>query len=67
MDGLPQKFRKWSILAFMAESIAVILTFFGMIFFLKWEINGTMMYILFFIMVISAALLLITGRNRTGE
>ena len=67
MNGLSQKFRKWSILAFMAESIAVILTFFCMVFFLKWEINGTMMYILFFIMVISAALLLITGRIGTEK
>jgi len=67
MDGLPREFRKWSILAFMAESIAVILTFLFLVIFLKWVINGTLMYILFFIMVISAALLLITRRIRTEK
>jgi hypothetical protein len=66
MDGLPPAFRKWSILAFALESIAAILGFLFMVFFLKWEINGTMMYILLLVMVISAVLLLITGR-RTVE
>lgn len=66
MDGLPPAFRKWSILAFALESMAAILAFLFMVFFLKWEINGTMMYILLLVMVISAVLLLITGR-RTVE
>ena len=65
MNGLPSPFRKWSILAFAAECIAVILTFFFLVIFLKWEINETMIYILLLIMVISAALLLITGRTTT--
>jgi len=63
MDGPPTSFRKWSILAFAAESVIVILTFLFMIFFLKWEINATMMYLLLLIMVISAVLLLMTGRT----
>jgi len=63
MDGPPTSFRKWSILAFAAESVIVILTFLFMIFFLKWEINTTMMYLLLLVMVISAVLLLITGRT----
>ncbi|MDD1682154.1 MAG: hypothetical protein LUQ35_11140 [Methanoregula sp.] len=63
MDGPPPSFRKWSILAFATESITVILAFLFMIFFLKWEINATMMYLLLLVMVISAVLLLITGRT----
>jgi len=63
MDGPPTSFRKWSILAFAAESVIVILTFLFMIFFLKWEINATMMYLLLLVMVISAVLLLMTGRT----
>jgi hypothetical protein len=62
MDGLPPAFRKWSVIAFALESIAVISTFLFMVFFLKWEINDTMTYILLLVMVISAVLLLITGR-----
>jgi hypothetical protein len=38
-----------------------------MVFFLKWEINVTMMYILLLVMVISAVLLLITGRTATEK
>jgi hypothetical protein len=63
MDGHPPAFRKWSILAFVTESIIVILAFLFMVFFLKWEINETMMYLLFLVMVISAVLLLVTGRT----
>jgi hypothetical protein len=63
MDGHPPSFRKWSIFAFVTESIIVILAFLFMIFFLKWEINTTMMYLLLLVMVISAVLLLITGRT----
>jgi hypothetical protein len=63
MDGLPPAFRKWSIVAFALESIAVILTFLFMVLFLKWKIDATMMYILLLVMVISAVLLLITGRD----
>lgn len=63
MDGHPPAFRKWSVLAFVTESITVILAFLFMVFFLKWEINATMMYLLFLVMVISAVLLLITGRT----
>jgi asparagine N-glycosylation enzyme membrane subunit Stt3 len=63
MDGPPTSFRKWSILAFAAESVIVILTFLFMIFFLKWEINATMMYLLLLVMVLSAVLLLMTGRT----
>jgi hypothetical protein len=61
MDGLPPAFRKWSIIAFVLESIAVVLSFLFMVLFLKWQINTTMMYILLLVMVISAVLLLITG------
>jgi hypothetical protein len=63
MDGHPPSFRKWSILAFATESVTVILAFLFMIFFLKWEINATMIYLLLLVMVISAVLLLITGRS----
>ena len=63
MDGLPPAFRKWSIIAFALESIAVILTFLFMVFFLKWEINATMLYILLLVMVFSAVFLLFTGRT----
>jgi hypothetical protein len=63
MDGPPSSFRKWSILAFATESVIVILAFLFMIFFLKWEINATMMYLLLLVMVISAVLLLMTGRT----
>jgi len=63
MDGLPPAFRKWSVLAFMAECIAVILAFLFMVLILKWEINATMMYLLLLVMVISAVLLLISGRT----
>jgi hypothetical protein len=34
-----------------------------MVFFLKWEINVTMMYILLLVMVFSAVFLIITGRT----
>jgi hypothetical protein len=67
MDGLPPAFRKWSIVAFALESIAVILAFLLMVSFLKWEINGTMMYILLLVMVISAILLIISGRTAKEE
>jgi hypothetical protein len=63
MDGLPPLFRKWSIIAFALESIAVILTFLFMVLYLKWKINETMMYILLLVMAVSAVLLLITGRT----
>ena len=63
MSGPPPLFRKWSVLAFATESATVILAFLFMIFFLKWEINATMIYLLLLVMVISAVLLLITGRN----
>ena len=63
MDGLPPAFRKWSIIAFALESIAVILTFLFMVFFLKWEINATMLYILLIVMVFSAVFLLLSGRK----
>jgi len=63
MDGLPKAFRNWSILAFALESIAVILAFLVMVFFLQWEITVTMMYILLLVMVISAVLLLLSGRS----
>jgi hypothetical protein len=66
-DGLPPAFRKWSIIAFALESIAVILTFLFMVFFLEWEINATMMYILLLVMILSAILLLITGRTAAGK
>jgi hypothetical protein len=62
-DGLPPAFRKWSIIAFALESIAVILAFLFLVFFLKWEINVTMMYILLLVMIISAGILIITGRT----
>jgi hypothetical protein len=67
MDGLPAAFRKWSIVAFALESIAVILAFLLMVYFLKWKINETMMYILVLVMVISAVLLLISGRTVTEK
>jgi hypothetical protein len=63
MDGLPPAFRNWSIIAFALESIAVILAFLFMVFFLNWEINVTMMYILLLVMVLSAALLILSGRT----
>jgi hypothetical protein len=62
-DGLPPAFRKWSIIAFALESIAVILAFLFLVFFLKWEINVTMMYVLLLVMIISAGILIITGRT----
>jgi hypothetical protein len=62
MEGLPPAFRKWSIAAFALESTAVILAFLFMVLFLKWEIDLTMMYILLLVMVISAVLLIMTGR-----
>ena len=63
MDGLPPAFRKWSIIAFALESIAVILAFLFMVFFLKWEINATMLYILLLVMVFSAVFLLLSGKT----
>ncbi len=63
MDGLPRAFRKWSILAFALESMVVVIAFLIMVFFLAWDINATMMYILLLVMVISAGILLTTGRN----
>ncbi|RPI40086.1 MAG: hypothetical protein EHM53_03215 [Methanoregulaceae archaeon] len=63
MDGLPPAFRKWSIIAFALESIAVILAFLFMVFFLKWEINATMLYILLLVMVLSAVFLILSGRT----
>ena len=63
MDGLPPAFRKWSIIAFALESIAVIFAFLFMVFFLKWEINATMLYILLVVMVFSAVLLILSGRT----
>jgi hypothetical protein len=63
MNGLSPAFRKWSIIAFVLESIAVIITFLFMVFFLKWEINETLLYVLLLVMVISAVLLLISGRT----
>jgi len=67
MDGLPPAFRKWSIVAFALESVTVILAFLIMVFFLKVKIDLTMMYILLLVMVISAILLLISGRSATGK
>lgn len=63
MDGHPPSFRKWSVLAFATESVIAILAFLFMIVFLKWEINATMMYLLLLVMVLSAVLLLVTGRT----
>jgi len=63
MDGLPPAFRKWSIIAFALESIAVIFAFLFMVFFLKWEINATMLYILLVVMVFSAVLLILSART----
>ncbi len=50
-------------MVFALESTAVILAFLSMVFVLKWQINTTMMYILFLFMAVSAGLLLVTGRN----
>ena len=63
MGGLPGAFRKWSIIAFALESIVVVLAFLIMVFILEWEINATMLYILLLVMVISAGILLMTGRR----
>jgi len=63
MDGHPPSFRKWSVLAFATESVIAIFAFLFMIVFLKWEINATMMYLLLLVMVLSAVLLLVTGRH----
>jgi len=67
MDGQPPVFRKWSIVAFALESIAVILAFLLMVYFLQGKINETMMYILILVMVISAILLLISGMTATEK
>jgi hypothetical protein len=67
MDGQHPAFRKWSIVAFAAESMAVILAFLFMVFILKWKIDTTMMYILFIFMVFSAVLLLVTGKTAAGR
>jgi hypothetical protein len=67
MEGLPPRFRKWSIIAFALESIAVILAFLFMVIFLRWKINATLMYILVLVMVISAILLLASGRTSAGK
>ncbi len=66
MAGLPRAFRRWSIFAFALESMVVVIAFLIMVFFFAWEINATMMYILILVMVISAGILLTTGR-RTAE
>jgi hypothetical protein len=63
VEGLPHAFRRWSVMVFALESTAVILAFLSMVFILKWQINTTMMYILFLFMAVSAGLLLVTGRN----
>jgi hypothetical protein len=67
MDGLPPAFRKWSIIAFALESIAVIAIFLSMVFLLRWKIDATMMYLLFFLMALSAVLLIFTGRTATDK
>jgi hypothetical protein len=64
---LPRTFRIWSIYAFALESIIVILLFLFMVFFLRWEINITMMYALLLIMAVIAVILLITGRNAAAR
>jgi hypothetical protein len=66
-EGLPLRFRVWSISAFALESLAVILAFFFMVFILKWKISVTMLYILLLVMVVSAALLIVTGRAAAGK
>jgi hypothetical protein len=62
MDELPPEFRKWSVYAFILECIAVILAFLLMVFFLKWKIDQTLLYILLLIMVVSAVILITTGQ-----
>jgi hypothetical protein len=62
MDELPHEFREWSIYAVILECMAVILAFLLMVFFLKWKIDQTLLYILILIMVVSAVILIRTGQ-----
>lgn len=61
-EGLSPRFRAWSVIAFILESLAVILAFLFMVFIFRWKISLTMLYILFLVMVISAVLIIVTGR-----
>jgi len=67
VEGLTPAFRKWSILAFLAECTVVILAFLFMIYLLRWKINETMLYLLLAVMAVSAALLLLSGRAAAKE
>ena len=66
-EGLSLRFRAWSIIAFALESLAVILAFLFMVFILKWKISVTMLYILLLVMVVSAVLIIVTGRAAAGK
>jgi len=67
MEELPPAFRRWSILAFALESLAVILAFLFMVLVLRWQIDMKMIAVLFVFMVFSAALLILSGRTVPGK
>lgn len=67
MDGLPPAFRKWSIAAFVLESIVVVFAFLFMVLFLRWAIDGIMLCVLLVVMAVSAVFLLVTGRAPAGK
>jgi len=66
-DALPPDFRRWSIFAFALESLAVILFFLFMVLVLRWQIDMTMIAMLFVFIVISAVLLILTGKTVAGK
>ena len=61
--GLSPKYRSWSVRVFALECAAVIIAFLCMVFVLNWKITLTMLYILLLLMVVSAALLILTGET----
>jgi type VI protein secretion system component VasK len=53
-QGLSPAFRRWSILAFILESLLVIAAYLFLLFGLGWQASETMGYVIILIMVLGA-------------
>jgi F0F1-type ATP synthase assembly protein I len=53
-QGLSPTFRRWSILAFILESLLVIAAYLFLLFWLDWHLSETMGYVIILIMVFGA-------------
>jgi len=53
-EGLSPAFRRWSILAFILESLLVIAVYLFLLFWLGWQVSETMEYVIIVIMVLGA-------------